>query len=238
VEAENQKYILHHVRDMPLSECCKLVKRILRFAPPININFSRDPFEVLVRTIISQNTTDRTSIPAFKKLKRIVDVTPKGILEADRRMIEEALRTSGLQKVKTERIRRAAEYILLNIGELRTILKLPLGEARRRLLAIPGVGYKTADVILVFCGGYNVLPVDTHIRRVAERIGCVSRKDSYDKCRENLERCISSSYGEAHLKLIWFGRNICKAINPKCHECPVSLDCPSSRDTKSFPNAT
>jgi endonuclease-3 len=102
-------------------------------------------------------------------------------------------------------------------------------EARSLLLSLPGVGFKTADVVLAFSAEAPVMPIDTHLFTLARRLGVSDSKD-YDEVRAAYERLIpEEGRAEAHLLLLNLGKKHCSARNPKCHKCPVRRLCPSGK---------
>ncbi|RLF15742.1 MAG: endonuclease III, partial [Thermoprotei archaeon] len=123
-----------------------------RFKRPELPNLFKDPFQVLVITIISQNTNDKNTLRAYANLEAKGLVDPKSILEASEEELQEALKVAGLYRNKARKLKELASMVMEEYGgDLRRILDLPLEEARAKLLALPGVGYKTADVVLLFC---------------------------------------------------------------------------------------
>ena len=186
----------------------------------------RSAFEMLIVTILSQRTywkNVRAAINKFKKKFRSV----KDVANADIREIEDAIKPAGLYRLRARRIKDLAIAIMNRYdGDLGKILDLPYEEARKELLSIKGVGPKTADVFLMFIREEPVLPVDVHIFRVMRRLGIAREKDDYETLKTKLEMEISPSERmKVHLILIEFGRNICKAQNPKCEECPIKKYC-------------
>ena len=102
-------------------------------------------------------------------------------------------------------------------------------EAREKLLDLPGVGPKTADIVLLFCAKRPVLPVDTHVNRISKRLGLVPPEADYEKIRKGLQALYpSEEYLNVHMLFISLGREICKAKRPKHEECPVNHLCPST----------
>ena len=187
-------------------------------------------FELLVITIISQVTNWKNVRSAYNRIKKICDISPESISCLSESELEEALKPAGLYNVKAKRIKELAHIFLAHRLEekLRNITD-PL-KAREILLSLPGVGYKTADIILAFCLGFNVLAIDTHIRRITIRLGIASSKDKYDDIKTKLESLIPPEERKwAHLALIEFGRRICTSRNPKCELCPISTSCPSAK---------
>ncbi len=105
----------------------------------------------------------------------------------------------------------------------------PYPEAREELMTLPGVGEKTADVVLLFTAGKSVIPVDRHIARIAKRLKFAPANAPYDAIRRTLEEATPpETYLDTHIKLIQFGRDICRAQNPLCIECTL-------KDTCSYP---
>lgn len=212
-------------------------KRILwilknHFSIPSLSDICRDPFKVLVRTIISQSTSETNTERAFNNLLNKIQVTPKNLAEANVKDIEDALKVAGLYRSKSFILKRLSEIIIEKFnGELNFIYSLPLIEARKALLSLPGIGPKTADILLLFCAGKPVLPVDTHVNRVSKRLGLVSLNDkSYDSIRMKLEGLYApEDYFAVHMLLIALGRKYCKALKPLCNLCPLSDLCPSAK---------
>jgi len=107
-------------------------------------------------------------------------------------------------------------------------LSLPLEEARRTLMQFSGVGPKTADVVLLFSAKKPTVPVDTHVNRVAKRLGLAPPGGEYEVVRKNLQALFDpNDYLAVHVLLIAHGRKTCKARHPLCTECPVNMYCPT-----------
>jgi endonuclease-3 len=187
---------------------------------------------VLVRTIISQSTAEVNTERAFKRLlSKINPLTPNNIVKANIEEIEEALKVAGLYRNKSFILKKVSSIILEEFnGSLNFIYSLPLNEARERLLSLPGVGPKTADIVLLFCAGKPVLPLDTHVQRVSKRLGLVPVDEGrYDAIRLRLESLYRpADYFSVHLLFIALGRNFCRAVKPLCPRCPIKDLCPSA----------
>ena len=187
------------------------------------------PFQTLVRTILSQNTTDKNSLAAFDKLEsKFGEVTPEILAAAEQTDIQDAIRSAGLHNQKSKRIKEISNIILTEWNsDFSFIYEAPLQEARKKLMALPGIGNKTADILLNFVAKRPILPVDTHIMRISKRIGLVPQKAKYDEIREGIEALIpEEKIFTIHVSLIFFGRVVCKAINPQCPACPIADHCP------------
>jgi endonuclease-3 len=188
-----------------------------------------DPFETLVVTIISQNTADHNAARAFETLSKCFEISPEALANAATIQIEEAIKVAGLFKSKAQAIKQASEIILEKYhGTLQPILSLPLDDARKTLMQFPGVGPKTADVVLLF-SVKPTIPVDTHVNRVAKRLGFAPENGNYETVRKSLQALFDpSDYLKVHLLLIAHGRKTCKAPHPLCNLCPVNALCPSN----------
>lgn len=188
-------------------------------------------FEVLVATILSQNTQRQNNIRAFENLRKKFRITPKVLARVNLDELIKCIRPAGLHHIKGLRIKEISKILTKgNQNSLEEILNKSCGEAREELLNLPGVGTKTADVVLSFVVQCDVFPVDTHIRRIIKRWGIVKENAAYEKIREALEGLVKPKERlKVHLLLIEFGREVCGARRPKCGVCPVSRYC-LSRD--------
>jgi len=185
------------------------------------------PFEILISTVLSQSTTVANERRGLEDLRsRIGVITPGRVADTSEADIAAAIWHAGLGRQKAPRIRRIATEILERRGgRLEEILALPTDRARAELMALPGVGPKTADVVLSMAGDHPTFPVDTHIARIARRWD-LSRRGDYESIRSALERWTPPQKQKAwHLAIIAHGRSLCKARNPRCDECPVRRDC-------------
>lgn len=207
------------------------VLQILRetLAPPDWVKGNRDPFETLVVTIISQNTADTNTARAFEALSKRFKITPETLAEAPLCQIEEAIRSAGLYRSKAKTIQQAADTVHNKYGgALKPILELPLEEARAALMEFPGVGPKTADVVLLFSANQPTIPVDTHVNRVSKRLGFAPMNADYEVVRGSLQQLFDKAdFLAVHLLLIAHGRKTCKARHPRCTACPVNTYCPT-----------
>jgi len=188
-----------------------------------------NPVAVLVQTILSQNTSDRNSEPAFQHLIASFPSWEE-IADASVGQICEVIKAGGLGTVKAGYIKQALVEIRRRQGgfELDFLKMLPLDEARDWLRQLPGVGMKTASVVLLFSLGMPAMPVDTHVFRVAKRLGLIDSTVSVEKAHGLLERLVPPhDIYKFHVLLIEHGRRICKAQRPRCGECVLGNLCPS-----------
>ncbi|MCW3976689.1 MAG: endonuclease III [Candidatus Bathyarchaeota archaeon] len=191
----------------------------------------KKPFATLIRTVLSQATNDKNRDKAFKSLSEKFHITPTVLSEADVKAIEEAIRIGGLHRNKSKVIKELSRVIVEKFnGTLDFIYSTSLEEARKLLIALPGIGPKTADVVLLFSANKPVLPVDTHVNRVSKRLELAASKADYERVRLTLQSLYSpNDYLAVHILLIMLGRKYCKARHPSHASCPVNMLCPSAK---------
>ena len=190
-----------------------------------------NPAEELVYTILSQHTSDINSERAFLSLMRAFGGDLDAIADAPADAIEDAIKSGGLAKQKSVRIKRVLEIVRERVGsfDLTFLAEMPLDEAKAWLKSLPGVGPKTAAIILCFSLGMPAMPVDTHIYRVSKRLGLIGPKVSADAAHDILEPMTPPEDVFAfHVYLIRHGRQVCKAQRPRCEGCPLEFGCPSA----------
>ncbi len=192
---------------------------------------ARNPFETLIVTVISQNTNSRNTARAFENLSKKFKITPEALSKVDATEIEETLKVAGLYRNKAKVIKKLSNIVLRNFGgSLSFVFEAPLEEARETLLGLPGVGAKTADVVLLFSAKKPTLPVDTHVNRVSKRLGLVGVEADYEGVRKGLQELFDpQKYYAVHVLLILHGRKYCRARKPLCWQCPVNEMCPSRK---------
>lgn len=197
----------------------------------------RPAFECLVRTVLSQNTSDKASQPAYDALIDHfgTDALAHALQQADRGDISSLIEPAGLYNQKATVLQHLAERIINEFGSAERfddfVTSAPPEETRELLLNLDGVGPKTADCVLLFAGGADgVFPVDTHVHRVARRLGIAPADADHETVREHLEADLDpDTCGFGHTSMIQFGREYCTARRPACLEgndhCPLSNDC-------------
>jgi len=197
---------------------------------PKLVKTNNDPYKTLVITIISQNTADTNTERAFKTLSERFEITPQTLAKAQTAVIEKCIKIAGLSKNKTKTIQNASKIIIAKFqGSLKPILSLPTEEARNTLMDLPGVGPKTADVVLLFSAKKLTIPVDTHVNRVSKRLGLAPADSGYEEVRVCLQAKFEpKDYLAVHLLLIALGRKYCKARKSLCQKCPVNSNCPKN----------
>jgi len=187
----------------------------------------RSPTEELVLTILSQHTSDLNAERAFDELvTRFPDwesVTAAGVDD-----VAAAIASGGLARQKAPRIQAALRRIQAERGDfdLGFLAEMEPREARDWLVRFDGIGPKTASVVLLFCFGKPLMPVDTHVHRVTRRIGLIPEGMPADRAHDAaLDVFPAARMYEAHVNLITHGRRTCTARNPACGRCPVAPRC-------------
>jgi len=184
--------------------------------------------DVLVDTILSQNTSDKNSTAGFKQLRRRFRSWNQ-VADANVDEVERHIRVSGLSKQKAPRIQAILQQIRTDRGkiDLQFLHEMTEQQAYEYLTNFKGVGPKTANCVLLFAFGKAMFPVDTHIHRIARRLQLVDAKASAERTQQILEPAIAAKDRyEMHVLLIEHGRKTCRAINPKCEVCALLSLCP------------
>jgi endonuclease-3 len=187
-----------------------------------------DPVSELVLTILSQNTADINSFRAFTAL-RARYMSWDEVLHAPTDELVDVIRPGGLAPTKGPRIQKVlaevhdATHASWDLSWLGT---RPLEEARDWLVSLPGIGRKTASIILLFGFGRPAVPVDTHVHRVATRIGMLPARTPLDRAHDLLEEVLQpQEMYPFHVELIRHGRDTCRAPRPICGLCPLTDVC-------------
>jgi len=189
-----------------------------------------DAIDVLIGTILSQNTSDANSGRAFASLKASFD-SWEAVASAPAEHIARVIQSGGLSQIKAVRIKQVLEQIKKEQGHisLDSLKSMKMAEAEEYLMRLPGVGHKTARCVLLFSLGKPSLPVDTHIFRVAKRLGLIDSRASVEKAHSLLQEQIPhSKVYQFHIHMIEHGRQICHARQPRCNMCILRSICPSS----------
>jgi endonuclease III len=185
----------------------------------------------LVLTLLSQNTSDANSGRAFSRLLQCFPDW-QSLLDAPLAEVEDAIRPGGLAPTKAPRLHAMLAEIKSRTGgfDLSFLKEMPDDEARDWLRSLPAVGPKTAACVLLFGLGKPGLPVDTHVFRVAVRLGLVPQKLNPEKAQVLLEDLVpAAQHFGFHVLLIRHGRHTCTARSPACEDCPLLPNCPAGR---------
>ncbi|MBM4444334.1 MAG: endonuclease III [Chloroflexi bacterium] len=193
-----------------------------------------DPMSTLVATVLSQNTSDVNSERAFRSLMAAFDGW-QAMAEASPADIARSIRAGGLADIKAGRIKSILREIRGERGDfdLDFLKELHLPEAGDWLRRLPGVGPKTAACVLLFSLGRPALPVDTHVFRVARRLGLLQPGVSADRAHEVLQQLVPAGrVYEFHVHMVEHGRKVCRAQRPGCGHCVLAELCPSRMEPR------
>lgn len=186
---------------------------------------TKSPLETLMSTILSQNTSDVNSRAAYKSLRDEFPTWEK-VHEAPAKEIADAIRSGGLANQKSQRIKRVLDWLYDRHGSLEMgwVCHEDPYVILEQFTEIKGIGVKTISIVLCFNCRHDIFPVDTHVNRVAGRLGMVSQKSSPDRTFKKLDQVIPQGKSlTLHLNMIRHGREVCKSRNPRCGQC-VLLD--------------
>ncbi len=179
------------------------------------------PFELLVATVLSAQTTDAAVNQVTPALFARCP-TPEAMLELSEDELGAMIRTIGLWRNKARNLLAACRILVERHGG-----QVP--RTREELMQLPGVGRKTANVVLSNAFGIPAIAVDTHVFRVARRLGLATGTTPERVEQELMEKFPEAEWSRAHHWLIWHGRRICHARNPRCQACALRPDCPEGR---------
>jgi len=199
-----------------------IIERLQAAHPDAKIALrSENPLELLVAVMLSAQTTDvnvnRVTTPLFQKYRR-----PEDYLAVPQEELERDIYATGFFRQKTKSLR----------GTMKMLIEEYDGEVPRtvdELVRLPGVARKTANVVAAELGNPQGIVVDTHVRRLSQRIGLTKQEDPVKIERDLMKLVPREDWGRFPHLLIWHGRRVCLARQPRCAECVINELCPSSR---------
>ncbi len=188
-----------------------------------------DPLAELILTVLSQHTSDLNAERAFDSLRRTFPGWDE-VVRARAGAVADAIRSGGLANTKAPRIQAILREVRDREGryDLSRLREMDDREATGYLSALPGVGPKTAAVVLAFSLGRDAMPVDTHVHRVTARLGWIDAGTNAERAHRVLEELVPAEIRvPIHVGLIRLGREICRAGRPRCEVCPLFELCPT-----------
>ena len=178
----------------------------------------------LILTVLSQSTNDRNRDVAFLRLRDRFE-SWEAVRDAPNADVELAIRPGGISKVKSARIQEILRE--LDGDDLQDLAGKSVEEGRAKLIALPGVGRKTAACVLLFAFGKRDVPVDTHVSRVGTRLGLFREKAPFEELHDTmLDLTPAGQELEFHINLLRHGRRTCHARRPDCGNCDLLRMCP------------
>ena len=218
------------MRDSDIHTVMKLLEKELETfgLPPVSAMAEEDvvdPFRILVSTIISARTKDEVTGPASERLFALAD-TPGAMRKLPEEKIEKAVYPAGFYRTKAKAIRKAAGELVDRFGS-----RVP--DTIEELLTLPGVGRKTANLVVTLAHNKAGICVDTHVHRITNRWGYVKTKTPHETEQALRAKLPKKHWIAINTILVTHGQNICKPISPLCSRCPVFRCCDRAGVTKS-----
>ncbi|MBI3412775.1 MAG: endonuclease III [Candidatus Aenigmarchaeota archaeon] len=176
-----------------------------------------DVFHVLVGAILSQRTRDENTDRAAKKLFSVVS-SPEEIVKMGVNRLQKLIKPSGFYRQKAKNLKKMCKVLVEEYHG-----KVPRN--RENLLKLPGVGFKTADIVMLYGFGVSTIPVDVHVDVVSKRLGLVDKNAKYEETRKTLEARFDKDMVSVNSGMVEFGQKICLTAHPKCYMCTLVKIC-------------
>ena len=204
--------------------------RLAKALGPLEPPRATDPLDELILTVLSQHTSDLNAERAFGAL-RAAFPSWQQVVEAPSSAVADVIRSGGLANTKAPRIQAILREVREREGAFSVdrLRELSDADARAYLTSLPGIGPKTAAVVLSFALGRDAMPVDTHVHRVTKRLGIIPANTSAERADRLLHDLIPDGLRTPlHVGFIRLGRQVCKAPTPRCAACPLKDLCPTA----------
>jgi len=198
-----------------------LKKEYRKYQTPVATYFqdtTKNPFKVLISTILSARAKDIQTEKVSKELFKIADSAEK-LAKLDENVLCKVIYSIGFYKIKAQRIKKASQFLLENYNG-----KVP--DKLEGLLKIPGVGRKVASIVLSECFGESVIAVDVHMNRLPNRMGLIKTKNTLETEKALMKIYPKKEWKTLNKYFVVYGQNVCVPISPKCSICPISKLCP------------
>lgn len=199
-------------------EIKEVINILLKTYPDATVELEHSStFELLIATILSAQCTDVRVNKITRELFKDYN-TPEDFIQLTEKELGEKIRSCGFYKVKSKNILATSRKIIEEFnGQVPNTME--------ELITLPGVGRKTANVVLSNAFGVPAIAVDTHVFRVSNRIGLANSKNVLDTEKDLMDNIDKNMWSKAHHLLIFHGRRVCKARRPLCNECPLTNYC-------------
>lgn len=186
---------------------------------------ARTRFEVIVGAILTQNTSWRNVERAIIALRRARLLSVSAIAAIPEATLAELIRSSGYYRQKARTLKAFVAFLRTHHqGSLDQMFRVPTNVLRGQLLSVHGIGPETADSILLYAGAHPVFVVDAYTRRVLQRHGFATERNTYEEIRGLFERSLPADPGlfnEYHALIVHTGKHFCRTTEPRCSECPL-----------------
>jgi len=210
-------YFFFMMADNNISIVLNILKKQYKGKTMLGSFTDKSPFQILIATTLSARSRDEQTIKVVEKLFPLFP-TPEKLAKADITLLEKLVKKTGFYHVKARRIKELSQFLLDNHDGI-------VPDIMDKLVALPGVGRKTAGCVLVYAFGKSAIPVDTHVHRISNRLGWVNTKQP-EETEQELLRIVPKQYWTlVNEVFVLHGQNICKPITPYCEVCPVKKYC-------------
>jgi len=176
-----------------------------------------DPYKILISCLLSLRAKDETTEKISEELYKIAD-TPQEILNLPTEQLEKIIFSTGHYRKKAQVLKSVSKELIERFNS-----QVP--KTREELLSIKGVGPKTTNIVLAFAFGEQVIPVDTHVHRIPNRIGWVKTKNPEQTEQELMKILPKEYWADFNAVFVQFGRDICQPVSPWCSKCPINSYC-------------
>ncbi len=208
-----------HTKNIPA--IMKILSKIYNSNEKTTLNRMRkkpNSFKILISCLLSLRTKDKNTEKASRQLFEVAD-TPKEIVNLKIKRLEKLIFSSGHYKKKARVLQHVSNELIQRFNS-----QVP--STKEKLLSIKGIGPKTANIVLAFAYGQDVLPIDTHCNRIPNRLGWLKTKTP-EQTEKELEKVLPKKYWrEFNAIFVQFGQTICQPISPWCSKCPIKKYCP------------
>lgn len=185
----------------------------------------RTPFEIIVGAILVQNTNWVNAARAIANLRRAKLLSPSAMAAVPQPKLALLIRSSGYFRQKARKLKAFVKFLRTSHrGSLAAMFRAPTTTLREQLLAVHGIGPETADSILLYAGNHPVFVVDAYTRRILQRHGLATGKESYEEIRGLFEKSLPNApqlFNEFHALIVHTGKNYCRARAPLCSQCAL-----------------
>ena len=223
-----------------------LEKKVMKFNPDLMKIYSlllerhgflhwwpaRTEFEVMLGAILTQNTSWTNVSKALENLRKTGSLSFAAIKRLPVKRLSSLIRPSGYYNQKADRIKNYVLFLEKSFkGSIKAMKRVRLHDIRNMLLSLKGIGFETADSIILYALGKRIFVVDAYTKRVFSRLGLIPQEYGYEQIQEFFMRNISPSvnlYKDYHAQIVMLGKNCCRK-KPRCYECPVVSVCRFAR---------
>lgn len=204
-------------KSFPIEKVLEIIKKNIFYEGDETDDLPSSPFRVLISGILSSRTKDEVTYTASKKLFEVAD-TPLLLMNLSQRNIEELIFPVGFYRKKAETLRKVSKMLVERYdGDVPDDLS--------KLLSLPMVGRKIANLVLSRAFGKPSICVDTHVHRITNRWGLVSTRTPLETEKELMKKLPEGLWKDLNHPLVLFGKRVCTPISPLCSRCPISRYC-------------